>query len=198
MWYGMCNDPFQGVSVSLREMLDAREQRVARQKQMLSQTKGTLLCATMNIPGPVKQSPIIEQIFLTIVQQIKQQFSEIASQECLFSNLKTGPEYYFHCSLDPILLKQKMVAIEETQPLGRLVDLDVHWLANNGSIATLSRNDLGLPSRSCLICQKDAKECGRARVHSIQEMQAKIIQIIQNGKECNDEKTNSLYGNRSS
>ncbi|MCM6932214.1 citrate lyase holo-[acyl-carrier protein] synthase [Enterococcus italicus] len=191
----MYNTIFDGEPVTLIEMLDAREERLATQKKMLSNKDERLICATMNIPGPIKSSPILVDVFSKIIQQVKQQVSNSKGKELSFYSKKTGPEYYFTCSLDSVELKKRMVSIEETHPYGRLVDLDVHWL-QGGTIAAISRADLDLRKRRCLVCQKDAKECGRARVHSIVEMQEKISQIIQNGGECKDEEKNSLYGNR--
>ena len=48
MWYAM----FNGEKVTLLEMLDAREQRAATQKELLETApEASLLSATMNIPG---------------------------------------------------------------------------------------------------------------------------------------------------
>ena len=44
------------MEVSLMEMLDARERRARRQRELLEQYRQTLLCFTMNIAGPVKNS----------------------------------------------------------------------------------------------------------------------------------------------
>lgn len=46
---------FNGEKVTLLEMLDAREQRAATQKELLETApEASLLSATMNIPGEVK------------------------------------------------------------------------------------------------------------------------------------------------
>lgn len=53
----MCNQLFQGTTVGLEQMLTARTKRAEIQKEMLSMKENTvLLCATLNIPGPVKYS----------------------------------------------------------------------------------------------------------------------------------------------
>lgn len=47
---------FNGEKVTLLEMLDAREQRAATQKELLETApEASLLSATMNIPGEVKK-----------------------------------------------------------------------------------------------------------------------------------------------
>ena len=42
------------MEASLQQILDAREARVQRQKELLAQYQKPLICFTMNIPGPVK------------------------------------------------------------------------------------------------------------------------------------------------
>ena len=50
-------------TVSLVQMLDARERRVQYQQELLSQYHKPLICFTMNICGPVKDSPLIQRGF---------------------------------------------------------------------------------------------------------------------------------------
>ena len=45
--------------VSLIQMLDARERRVWHQQELLGAYGKPLVCFTMNIAGPVKDSPLI-------------------------------------------------------------------------------------------------------------------------------------------
>lgn len=73
-------------------------------------------------------------------------------------------------------IKKLTVQIEETHPFGRLYDIDVYGMDGKG----ISRQELGLPVRKCLICDKDAKICGRSRSHSVEELQQKVYEIIQN------------------
>ena len=54
------------MEVSLMEMLEARERRVLRQRELLEQYGKTLLCFTMNIAGPVKNSPLILRGFRSL------------------------------------------------------------------------------------------------------------------------------------
>lgn len=60
--------------VSLMEMLDARERRVQRQRVLLEQYHRPLICFTMNICGPVKDSPLIRRGFARGQQLLWQQF----------------------------------------------------------------------------------------------------------------------------
>ena len=49
--------------VSLIQMLDARERRVWHQQELLGAYGKPLVCFTMNIAGPVKDSPLIRRGF---------------------------------------------------------------------------------------------------------------------------------------
>ena len=61
--------------------------------------------------------------------------------------------------------------IEETHPIGRLFDIDV--IDTDGQ--KLSR-----PSyRKCIICGCQAQECARTRKHTVEEMQAKIEEMLE-------------------
>ena len=51
------------MEITLAQLLDAREDRVKKQKQLQEKYKLTLICFTMNIAGPEKTSPIIERAF---------------------------------------------------------------------------------------------------------------------------------------
>ena len=46
------------MEVSLMEMLEAREKRAWRQRELLKRGR-TVICFTMNIAGPIKNSPLI-------------------------------------------------------------------------------------------------------------------------------------------
>ncbi len=70
-------------------------------------------------------------------------------------------------------IKNITIAIEESSQLGRLFDIDVIDV----NFEKLSRKSF----RKCLICEKQAQECGRSRKHSIEELQNKVEEILENG-----------------
>ena len=61
-------------TVSLVQMLDARERRVQHQQALLAQYHKPLNCITMNICGPVKDSPLLRRGFARGRQLPRQQF----------------------------------------------------------------------------------------------------------------------------
>lgn len=178
----MSNSTFAGPEVNLFEMLDAREMRRNTQLDILQiATDTALLSATMNIPGPVKRSDELAEIFKDMQLAIEEALADTPPSANLYRDEKTGLEYFALTTLTPQELKRRMVQLEENHPFGRLVDLDVLWLADD-ELNSISREDLGLPQRRCLICEKSAKDCGRNRTHSVEDMQAKIVDIIEKGR----------------
>lgn len=193
----MSKDVFMnGRPVDLMMMLEAREQRALTQKQLFElQPKASLLSATMNIPGPIKTSPRLQGVFEAVLDAVHHHptLQGVQSISKRYLGKATGPEYYLLLDLPATGLKAAMIEVEESHPWGRLLDLDVLYCetvqAQNQPDSTqlqihgTSRSDLKLPSRRCLICQEDAKACGRSRKHSIEDMQAAITQLIEYERE---------------
>lgn len=154
--------------VSLEEMLSARERRVHRQKELLSLHPDTLVCLTLNIPGPVKQLSLSEMTFREGERRIQQQFiiHKAPILEKRHYSEKTGNEAFYSVQGDPVQLKAWMTSIEEGEPLGRLFDIDV--LDSQGN--KISRSQLGLETRRCLLCEKPAPVCARSRAHTVEEL----------------------------
>ena len=189
---------FNGRQVDLISMLDAREQRSLTQRQLLSANpKAALLSATMNIPGPVKTSVELQRVFEQVLELVHAHPTLIATKPLatVAREKATGPEFYLLIDLPAKALKLAMIEIEQSHAWGRLLDLDVLYcegsvnltletqsnpMINPIFIKSLSRSDLDLPSRRCLICDDDAKVCGRSRKHSVEEMQTAITYLIKN------------------
>ena len=166
--------------ISLSQILDAKEQRVCRQQEMMSRETGnspkTLISFTLNIAGAIKSFPLFTQAFVEGKRQILRELS-YAGVEILEKREfcgKTGDECYLLVRESPKKIKELMVAIEEGSELGRLFDIDVM----SPDIPKISRSDLGLPPRKCLVCGQKAAVCARSRAHSIEEIWARTVEII--------------------
>ena len=162
---------------TLTEILDAREQRVQRQKELLGQYGKNLICFTMNIPGPVKDSPLIREGFRLGDKQLSAQLAGsgigVVYRETDFA--PTGPTGFYVVDADGVTLKKLTCEVEDFSPVARLFDMDV--LAPGGS--KLSREQLGFAPRKCLICNEDALVCGRSRAHSVEQLQEKTNALLQ-------------------
>jgi Phosphoribosyl-dephospho-CoA transferase (holo-ACP synthetase) len=74
--------------VTLMEVLNAREFRAFRQKELLDQYKCTLICFTMNIAGPIKTSPLILNGYLEGLGRIHMQLKFASIQELHFEEIR--------------------------------------------------------------------------------------------------------------
>lgn len=191
MWSTMSTDFFSGQSVTLVEMLDAREKRRETQKKLLAASpKSTLISMTMNIPGPVKNNRRLDKIFSTFIDGIVEEIPPKCIFRQVHSSLITGPECYLVVKEEPKKIKELLIQFEEKKAIGRLFDLDVLYLKNE-IIESMGRAEINRPPRSCFICEKEAKVCGRNRSHSVVEMQQVITAWLR--EENFDDKKSLIY-----
>ena len=138
------------------------------------------LSITLSIPGPHKTSDVLERVFDELVDQAVASLDGAAVRERTSLGGVSGPELMMLVELEPLELKRRVSAVEETHPLGRLADLDV--LGRTGdTLFSVQRTEIGLAPRRCLICDGEAKACARSRAHTVLEMQEKIAEIISQG-----------------
>ena len=165
---------FTGHQVELPEMLDGRERRVRRQNVLLDKFGATLVCFTLNIAGPVKVFPLSEEAFDAGVyaMDVHLESAGIIYREIL--RHPYGHEAFYVMGSDPLTVKRLLSEIETEHPLGRLFDMDV--LRPDGT--KVSREEVGLPGRRCMICGEPASDCAGARRHSVAELQAHTVGMI--------------------
>ena len=156
-------------------MLEAREKRVERQENLLKDCS-CLVCFTMNIAGPYKISDCIMRAYAEGVAKIykllEQNGIEITKAEQFIET--TGVEGYIALQQNPFEIKRLMVQIEDNFELGRLFDIDV--IKSDGE--KVSRSDIGMDGRSCMICGSEGSGCARSRRHSVEELQNHFIKRI--------------------
>lgn len=138
---------FQGTACTLEQVLQSRTDRQDRQQALLKKGCSCLLSFGLNVPGAVKQSPALRQVFDEGLSQLRQLLSGALGEESVRHSV-TGSEALMEVRLPAGAVKQKTVMLEELHPLGRLFDMDVL----DGSGRSLSRRDFGLPARRCLLC----------------------------------------------
>lgn len=158
-----------GHRVELPEMLEGRERRARIQQTLLGKYRLPLVCLTLNVAGPVKVFPLSEELFEQTVDRIRTLLWQegFPVRDVKEEYWPYGWEAYLPVEGDPVQIKNVLVRVEEEDPAGRLYDIDV--LRMDGQ--KVSREDLGLPERTCLICEKPAKECARSRTHTVEELQ---------------------------
>ena len=157
--------------ITLQELLDSRDRRARRQGELLSQFPGrALLCLTVQLPGPEKRNALSLKIARAGVEAIEKRFNPVFKET---NDLETGFEGFFIVDGQPLEVKKAAAELEDTHPLGRLMDLDVI-----GPEGPIGRADIGLQERRCLICEKPARYCMRAGSHTHEELMAKIKQLV--------------------
>lgn len=160
-------------TADLAQVLEAREQRVFRQQALLAQYGLPLVSFSMNIAGPVKNTPLIRRGFLwgkrMLVEQLSLSGIAIAHEEQ--TDAVTGCEGLFVVDAKPERLKRITGSIEDHAPLGRLYDMDV--IGTDGM--KLNRPE----PRRCLICGQPARECARSRAHSVEELQSATRSLLE-------------------
>lgn len=158
--------------VTLPMMLECRENRAKRQRELIEKYGKPVVSFTMNIAGPIKINYFIERGFCIGYERLEGAFYSYKTN-VLYSTFRlsvTGPEGYFVVDLDSQELKKICTEIENQDELGRLFDMDV--IAPNG--CKLERKE----ERHCLICDKPAKECSSRRLHSVAELTSKTNSIL--------------------
>ena len=197
------------MSVTLEQLLQSRDKRAQHQRDLLGENPGkSLLCLTVQLPGSVKRNEISLAIAKAGVEAIREAFKPEYEE---FLDLETGYEGYFLVTLDPLEAKRQTCRLEDTHPLGRLMDIDVlrharldraspgfmasekgmeicsasaknyaDATAEHTSIPTeaISREDIGLEPRRCLLCGNEVRYCMRAHTHTQEELLAKIEEMV--------------------
>ena len=160
--------------ISLQQILDAREKRAMRQKELADIYQKPMLCFTMNIAGPVKNSPLIREGFELGIRELELQLGRVKA-DIVFRETwveATGNEAFYVIDIHPFLLKQLACELEDAEEAGRLFDMDVLIpdAGPGGGIRKIGRSELGLPERRCLVCGKPARECSSRRIHPVEEL----------------------------
>ena len=163
--------------VSLMEVLEAREARVRAQDGLRERYGLPVISFTLNIAGPVKDSPLIRRAFRAGQEELEAGL-RAAKLEILWQgeNLAhTGCEALYAVDGTAREIKTACVSIEDGSPLGRLFDMDV--LDTDGR--RLDREEVGGGPRSCIVCGAAGRGCASRRAHTVEELQSATRRILE-------------------
>ena len=157
------------------EILQSREDRRDTQLDLLKKYKSSIISFTLNTPGIVKDNEMYRSIHKEGYSEIKNLLTKnnITILYQKETNKSTGSEGYIVVNFDALELKKILIELEENHPLGRIFDIDV--FGNNHN--QISRSDLGLNSRSCLLCSKDARICAKEKNHTYEDLYNGIVTL---------------------
>lgn len=158
-----------GKSSNLAEILSSRDNRAEKQRELIQQYNLPIISLTLVIPGDIKKSEgsllLFNEAMLTLYYELNKHKFTIVNSIKGNDEIEYSAFFIVECSAK--LLKKICYQFEESHPLGRLWDFDVIDPLNGLSI---SRDQLDLIPRKCLICNDNAKNCARSRKHTLDEL----------------------------
>lgn len=163
-------------TVELEEVLLERELRVETQRRLLRQGTAPLICLSMNMAGPVKDFPLLRCAFEEGKRLTETALARTGISFCFLEQRQNrcGSCAFYHADGPLETIKRLLCAVEDTALIGRLLDLDVL----DGQAKKLSRKEIGLAPRRCLLCEEEAAVCGRSRRHTVEELQRETVRIL--------------------
>ena len=172
----MSMNTFLHKKVTVQNMMDARDARAQRQHAWAREYGVPMVFLTMNIAGPVKVTPLIEQGFDMAVRKITAQLARHGAGITAWERISacTGMEMIWAVAFDALKIKRMMADVEERESFGRLLDIDVIDVDGR----KISRDEIGMPPRLCLICGCDAMACARSRAHTVEALFEKTEAIL--------------------
>lgn len=160
---------------ALNAVMSGREERAAMQSQMLSgEARGFVCQISLNVPGFPKRLDGDDILIDKLVSDFTAKINSTQQHRVKLEN-GAGLALLLFFSGGPDLARTAKLAgisIEENNG-GRVADIDV--ITAEGAI---SRTDLGLGPRACLLCDKPSKECAREHSHTYEELRAKTQSLI--------------------
>lgn len=164
------------MEVTLIEMLNTREARAIRQRELLLKYNKPLISFTMNIAGPEKNNFQIKRGYELGKRLLKGQLMAKKIPVLHFEEIceNTGNEAIYVLDSNAMTIKAVTSSIEDAMPVGRLFDMDV--IKPEGD--KVERTELNLSPRKCLICGQQAQICARSRTHSVNELQLETKKIL--------------------
>lgn len=160
---------------ALATVMSGREERAAVQSHMLlGGAEGFVCQISLNVPGFPKRLEGDDALIDKLVRDFTAKISGRQLREVRLEN-GVGLALLLFWEGGPNLARAAKLAgisIEENNG-GRIADIDI--ITAEGVI---SRADLGLLPRTCLLCGRPSKECARERRHSYEELRAKTQSLI--------------------
>lgn len=149
-----------------RQILAARDGRASAVERLSGALPPgrSLVFLSLNIPGPDKNGARLDGLFASARAAVL-----LALPDGLVAGEgrdALGPWAIVTCEASPVPVKRLSIALEESLPAGRLLDIDVYDAGGR----PVTRGSLGLPPRRCLACGEPAVDCIRLQRHPSAEL----------------------------
>lgn len=140
--------------------------------------KHNVICVKTNVIGTHKNTlyaPVVTKYFERKIDTlIKEKNIKLVDKK---TNVSLDGNYILYLFNKDVHLKDEMVKLEDSEEIGRLVDIDVYeGISDDGTFKSLSRGK----RRKCLLCDKDAFVCQRNKTHTESELKKKSEEIVMN------------------
>lgn len=155
-----------------KKLLDDREDRYQEQMDLIDKYKKPIISFMLNIPGQEKNKKLYEDFHLKGIEKLEDLFKNLIL-ESIYKNKDTGIYYLAAINMDPVEIKKLAVSLEDSES-GRLYDIDVF----DSNKKPLSRSDIELEPRKCLLCNKYAKVCMREDNHKKEDLIEYVNELI--------------------
>lgn len=160
------------MTVSLSELLESKDNRRAKQQELINLYHLPVISLTLVMPGEEKRNQLTCKMASQATETIRKNFDGFIKADSEY-DLETGFEAFFVITIDKYQAKRIACSIEDNHPWGRLFDIDII----GDDLTPITREEINLPPRKCLICNQEAHICMRNRTHDVAEILEKI-QII--------------------
>lgn len=162
--------------LAMNKMLEAKEKRYYKIKDLTEKYEAPVLSFMLNIPGEDKNFKEAVDFHKKYIEKIKKLLEENKIKILFedYEDLITGMEYIGVLEGNGREIKKLMIEMEEESLGGRLLDLDIY----DKDFSQISRSSLGLPERKCIICGDTARTCIKEERHDLKELEDKVREII--------------------
>ena len=163
--------------VTLEQVLQTKEERAAVQAELRSRYQAAVVSVSVNMPGQIKYDQDTRALIEYALTRLEVLFAAagVRASETRRLPAVAGPAAVLAVEADAALLKRLAVQVEQEQPFGRLLDIDVFDAAGR----QLSRDAVGLVGRRCFVCNEPAILCIRGRRHEVQEIAAAVAMLLE-------------------
>ena len=163
--------------VSLEQVLQTKEERAAVQADLRSLYQAAAVSISVNMPGTVKYDRNTQALIEYALSRLQELFAAegFLMLETRRLHAVAGPAAVLAVAEDAAAIKRLAVQVEQEQPFGRLLDIDVFDAAGR----QLSRDAVGLVGRRCFVCNEPAILCIRGRRHEVQEIAAAVAMLLE-------------------
>lgn len=154
------------------ELLAARDTRQMLLEAVQRVVPDTVIFVSTAVPGTCKTPPGSGRLFHWALTRLRARLRGL--QLVCESSDPLGPYAMLTLKRPARAVKRACIAIEDTVPAARLLDLDVYAPGHR----RLGRVEAGWPARHCLLCEEPAVDCIRLQRHSLHTVVARAHALL--------------------